>query len=445
MTVAADTPDEPDRTFSQDEVNQIVAKQLAREREAQARVTHEPRTYGLHSQHSFYSDCVLRRYAEMPGHHGAVQRLARYGRELGHEIDQRSREGQRAERILRARDRIGDVPEHEQRSANTLAELRGFGTDGGISASAAGEAASFVTPVVLLAEWAPYRGAQRVFADSCRGLPMPAYGMKLFVPFVSGTDEVGEQAEGGSVAETEPTTALEASPTVATITGEITTSMQLHDRGGSGGGSIDAILGGQLHEQLDEAIDKYALNRALKQGTAIAGNSGSYSNEKFLEDVAKARKEVADIAGTRLRATHIFSSTDFHGYYTRQFDKNERPFMEPAFVPGFPVSTGADDFDSGDAPAWSRFMGTMMPGGLVWMADDSIPLVGTTTGIQIIVSAPATAIILFEDDPVLTAFVETKADTLRVVLNLRCYAAVATRHSAGTSVLTGKAYSTSLV
>ena len=427
----------------QTEIDRIVGERLARDR--QTRVTHEPRTYGLHSPHSFYGDCILRRYPDMPGHQAAVQRLARYGQELGHEIDQRSREGQRAERIIRARDRTGDVSEHQQRSANALAELRVFGTDAGTSASAAGEAASFVSPVVLLAEWSPFRGAQRVFADSCRSLPMPAWGMKLYVPFFSGTDAVGEQAEGGAVAETEPTTELEASPTVGTVTGQITTSMQLHDRGGAGGGSIDAILGSQLQEQLDEAVDKYALNRALKQGTAIAGNSGAYSNEKFLEDVAKARKEVADISGTRLRATHIFSSTDFYGYYTRQFDEQKRPFMTPNFVGGFPVSTGADNFGAGDAPAWSRFMGTAMPGGLMWVADDSIANVGTTTGIQILVSAPATAIVLFEDDPVLTTFVETNADTLRVVLNLRCYVGVVTRHSAGTSILSGKAYTTSLI
>jgi hypothetical protein len=433
-------------TFSpeqQAEVDRIVGERLARDR--QTRVVSEPRTYGLHSPHSFYSDCAVRRCEDLLGHRAAVERLARYGRELGHEIDQRSREGVRAERILRARERTGDESEHRARTSKLLAELRGFGTDGGISAAAASEAASFVSPAVLLAEWAPFRGAQRVFADACRSLPLPAFGMKLYVPYVSGTDAVGEQTEGGAVAETEPTTALEASPTVGTVTGQITTSMQLHDRGGSGGGSLDAILGGQLHEQLDEAVDKYALNQAIQTGTAIAGNSGAYSNEKYLEDLAKTRKEIADVAGTRLRATHIFSSTDFYGFYTRQFDKNERPFMTPHFVPGFPVSTGADDFDSGAAPAWSRFLGTVMPGGLVWMADDSIPLVGTTTGIRILVSAPATAILLFEDDPVLTTFVETKADTLRVILNLRCYVATVTRQSAGTAVLTGAAYTTAKV
>ena len=58
---------------------------------------------------------------------------------------------------------------------------------------------------------------------------------------------------------------------------------------------------------------------------------------------------------------------------------------------------------------------------------------------------PPGLFILFEDDPVLTTFVETKADTLRVILNLRCYVATATRQSAGTSVLTGAAYSTAKV
>jgi hypothetical protein len=436
MSKATFTPEQ------QTEIDRIIGERLARDR--QTRVTHDPPTYAKHSSHSYYSDVVTAAWPDAPGNHQARSRLTRYERELGAEMVRGSKEGRRAERIIRARGRTADAVEGERRTTELLNEIRGFGTDGGVSASSPGEAASFVSPAFLLDEWAPFRGAARSFADQCLLLPLPGFGMKVYVPYFSAGPTAGEQTEGGSVSETEPTAGLESSPTVATITGQITGTQQLHDRGGSGGGATDIIIGKQLQEQLDAAVDLYALNQAILKGNAVSGE-GSYSTKGLYADLAKAREEITDTSGTRLRPTHLFTSSDLYSHATSQMDSSERPILQPQFVPGFPLAADADTKDeSHNLPKWSRFTGTVLPGGVLWFTDENIPLEGTTTRTRLIVSSPGDAILLMEDEPVLSVFLETKGDTLRTVLNLREYAACATRHSAGTSIIAGAGYTSAL-
>jgi hypothetical protein len=426
----------------QAEVDRIVGERLARDR--QTRVTHEPATYALLSRHSFYSDVVVAAQLDTPGNGDARNRLIQYERELGVEMARGSKEGRRAERIIRARVRTGDAGEDQRRATKLLNEIRGFGTDGGVSASSPGEAAPFVTPAFLRDYWAPFRGAARSFTDQCLLLPLPAFGMKVYVPYFSAGPKVGEQTEGGSVAETEPGTELEPSATVATITGQITGTQQLHDRGGTGGGATDVIIGKQLQEQLDAAVDLYVINQAITKGNAVSGES-TYSTGGLYTDLAKGREEITDTAGTRLRPTHLFTTSDLYSYATRQLDKQERPILVPQFVPGFPLAADADDHDeSHTLPKWSRFTGTVMPGGVLWFTDDNLPNVGTTTRTPLLVSSPGDAIIVMEDEPVLSVFLETKANTLQTILNLREYCACVTRHASGTSSITSAAYLSSL-
>jgi hypothetical protein len=436
MSKAVFTPEQ------QSEVDRIVGERLARDR--QLRVTNEPRVYGLRSDHSYYGDVVLAAQPDNPGTGAAESRLGRYERELGVEMDRGTKEGRRAERIIRARLRTPDKIEHEQRASRVLNEIRGFGTDGGVSATAPGEASAFVSPFFLFSQWAPFRGSARSFTDQCLLLPLPAYGMKIYVPYFATTDKTGEQTEGGSVTETAPTTEIESSPTVATITGQITGSQQLHDRGGTGGGSTDVIIGKQLQQQLDSSIDLYVLNQAITQGNQISG-AGSYTTKGLYEDLAKGREKIANTAGTRLRATHLFTTSNVYAYATDQVDSSERPILVPQFVPGFPLAADADDHDdNNNIPKWSRFTGTVMPGGVLWFTDDNIPLFGTGTETQILVSSPGDAVIVMEDEPVLSVFLETKANTLQTIINLREYVACATRHAAGTSTIRGAAYTSAL-
>ena len=97
------------RSFTTEDVNRIVEERLARDRQERreqartdARVVAEPRVYALDSPHSYFLDAAHTQldpsglmYPE------ARQRMNRYAGELAHEMERRSAEGQRAERVIR--------------------------------------------------------------------------------------------------------------------------------------------------------------------------------------------------------------------------------------------------------------------------------------------------------------------------------------------------------
>jgi hypothetical protein len=137
----------------------------------------------------------------------------------------------------------------------------------------------------------------------------------------------------------------------------------------------------------------------------------------------------------------VFTTSDLYSFVTRQVDATtNRPVVVPTFAPGLPLSNGADDGWQGDnpRPAWSRFTGSVLPGGILWFTDDAIPASGSNT--QLLVSAPDESVVLCESDPVLSVFPETFAGNLTALATLRCYVAAVLRHASGTAVVTGAAY-----
>jgi hypothetical protein len=402
------------------------------------KVVSEARVYGPQSRASYFEDLGLCQDFDPMVSGPARERRARYATELSYEARRGSPEGQRVVRSIREHHR------QEREDLHREAESRAIGTDGGISATAAGEAASFVSPYFILDAWAPYRGKARSFADQCGTWPMPDYGLKVYIPYFSSAASASEQTEGSAVSESSPSAALQGA-TVETVTGMVVISQQLRDRALTGGGAFDIIVGKQIHQQLDEKLDLYVLNTAIEQGKAVSGQA-AYSTAKLYQDLALAREELTDTAGTRLRPTHLFTTSDLYSYATRQVDGSERPIVVPQFAAGFPISNGADDKDESDSlPKWSRFTGTVLPGGLLWFTDENIPSYGTTSQTQLVVSAPDEAITLCESEPILTSFPETDAAHLQVVVNLRAYVVAVTRHASGTAAVTSAAYKTSLV
>ena len=410
------------------------------------RVVAEPRTYSLDSPWSFVQDVVS--LSVPSGENARVnERMTAYGRELAHEIEERSLEGRRAERVLRSQYRGADAKKHAESYRAALRELRSFGTGGGSTASASGGGgAAFVSPYYMWESWAPFRGITRAFADQCDKESLPPYGMQVYVPSFSSTTSTTQQVEGGSVSELDPSTALLASGAVQTVAGQITVTLQAYDRAFSGGGTFDKLIGRQLQQQLDAQVDVYAITQALGAGPVVIGQS-SYSTAGLYQDLAAAREVLTDTAGTRLRPTHMFTTSDLYSYATRQLDNEQRPIIVPAFAPGFPIVSGADDNDdvTNDVPVWSRFTGTVMPGGVLWFTDENIPTFGTTSESQIIVGAPHDSIVLMEDEPVLQVFPESAvAGSLEVTLILREYVAAVARHTAGVATIAGVAYQSSL-
>ncbi len=403
------------------------------------KVVSEARVYGPQARASYFEDILLSRDLDPMVSGPARERRARYSSELAYEVRRGSPEGQRVVRAIKEHHR------QEREDLHRESESRAIGTDGGISATAAGEAASFVSPYFLELEWAPYRGKARSFADQCHQYPMPAYGMRVYIPYFSSAASASEQTEGSAVSESSPAAALQGAQ-LELVSGQVVISQQLSDRGLGGGGAFDIVIGKQIHQQLDQELDLYVLNQAITNGKAVAGQS-SYSTKNLYQDIALAREELTDTAGTRLRPTHFFTTSDLYSYATRQVDATtERPIVVPTFAPGFPISNGADGGpQDGDLPKWSRFTGTVLPGGVLWFTDDSIPAYGTTSQTQLVVSAPDEAITLCESEPILTSFPETDAAHLQVVVNLRQYVVAVTRHSSGTAAVTSAAYKQSLV
>lgn len=430
-----------DRSFSQQDVDRIVQDRLARDRQSRAQVTHEPRVYALDSPYSFFGD-VVNDALNGAEARAARDRLARYAVELSHEADRGSVEGRRAARI------VGEVDRHnEQRSRQRVREFRALATGGGTTAAAGTSASVFVSPIFINEAWARFKGAQRTFANQCHTLPLSPYGMEAYIPAFSSATGATQQTEGSGVTETDPGTQLQTA-SVVTIGGQITLSQQLHDRGYQGGGSLDAIIGKQLDQQLEQQVDLYVLQQVISQAgvvtDAVAPASGTFIANVY-KDVALAREQITDSAGNRLRPTHAFSTSDMFSYITRQLDASGRPIVTPQYHTELPKVTGLDDgLTDGEVPAWARYSGLVWPGNVLWFLDDNIPASGANT--QILVSAPDESVVLLESpDPILTVFPQTVGGNLQVIVNLRKYVAVITRHASGTVSITGAAYPTSSV
>jgi hypothetical protein len=427
-----------DRTFRK--------RQKALTRSAnQLRAVTEARVYGEDSPHSWYLDVAASKDAQAPGHAAATERLQQYSRELSYEARRGSPEGRRAEKLIVESCREGARDDIHQRTAERrLREFRAMGTGGGATAAVASpaEGSAFVSPYFLVSSFAPFRGVGRPFTENCAKAPLPPWGMHVYIPLLSTGASASSQVEGSAVSESSPVGALEGAE-INTVSGQVFVSQQLFERSAvTGGAHFDWILTKQLHEQWEERCEKYTLSAVYATATSVTGEA-TPSVKGLYKDLAASRRELSDTAGTRLRATHLFTTTDQHAFWTRQEDKNERPIFLPSYVAGFPLVRGADDFDSAPDPKWARFTQTPLPGGILWFTSDAIEAVGTTTKTRLIISAPEVAIVFGESEPLTTAWQETKANVLQTVVQLRSYVFAITRHAAGSVVLTGGGYLTS--
>ena len=454
------------KTFTQDEVNSIVEDRLARERRGSPRVEAvEPRrVYTPTSGNSFYADI----FRAAQHDEAAQRRKAEYALEVVGEINLGSREGRYAETCIRESFRHGDKDVHSRKFAEAMREVRALGTGVPtglqIGTPTPPQGAAFVTPFILNKLWAPYRGRRRPFADQCMPFPLPAYGMHGYIPAFTSATGAGLQTEGTAVSELVPSTGLEGNE-VQLAAGRLTLDQQFFDRAFGQGVHVDVLVGLQMLNQIEEQVDQHVLVQAAA-GKAVAGSGETWVTEpekvweetkwkeviqgfiRFYEDLAKGREQMLDEAGTRIRPTHFFTTSDFYSFVTRLTDKSGRPILTPVQVqvPDYIPASGADH-DLGDhtveLPKWSRFTGTVLPGGLAWFTDDNISAIGTTSRTPLYASAPDEGIVLMEDPATtLSIFPETVANELKVVLIERKYVCAVIRRPAATVVISGNAYTT---
>lgn len=373
-----------------------------------AGITSEPRTYGPHSDHSFFQDLAL---VAVPGEIGSADakaRLERHRVEVDGEIRVGSDEGRRARALLKR---------EEQRA-------------GASSSTTAG----FTTPQYLTNLWAEFRTAERTFIDQTNKYPLPGYGLQVNIPSFTSATNTGQQTELHGIDDSSASGA-NIQQNVVTIAGSVPVSQQLNDRGGMTGLTFDQILLAQLKVSVDSQTDLYAISQVTSAitatGNTITDNS-AFSISNFYADIAKAREALADGSGTRLKATHVFSSTDLFSFVTRQVDDSHRPIVTPDWAAEPWNSLMAAGDSAGDG-----WLGHILPGNMAWFSDDNIPALSGNN--QIIVSRPS-SVLSFESDIIPFAYPETHANNLTVVVGVRKYTAVAARFANASAVITGSAY-----
>lgn len=418
------------------------------ERRTAASVKREPGPYDAGSPASWVRDVLASRGQQIrqdrtPGcemtPEAINKRLRKHGEDVRYAVRKGSKFGQRAAAIVRENFRCEDEQQHRRVVSEWCGEKRAFGTDGGVSITAPGEASAFVPPAVVLKAWSTYRTPYASFAGQCKAEDLPTWGMSVYVPHVTGEMEVTSQTEGSAVGEKAPTAGL-IKGKVVNKAGQLEVAQQFLDRAGPGI-SGDQVLFGQLKGQIDTEIDSYALNQALTEAQSVTNSTATFAfSEKegvggFIGDVRKGKNLVAVTAGTRLKATHLFAPSKFVNYIEAYATSTGGPVWSPELDDNrLPIRSEGDPYGEG-------YSGSVLSQ-LAIFADDNIPNLGTGNFYQVLVSRPET-VLLFRSPPVFYVTPETYSNTLDAALGARVYTACVPRWPEGTAALSGAFYKSS--
>ena len=374
---------------------------------APAVVRSEPRIYGAGSDYSYFQDLALTALGNVPGGDEARERQRRYAEELHGEVRLRSPEGQRAIRV----------------AAWAGKEVR---------AATSSSIAGFTTPEYLIEDYALYRLPSKAFTDQTTQLPLEPYGLQLNVPSFTGPTTNAQQAgENQGITVTSPTGA-NIPVNLVTIAAQVPVSQQLFDRGGLSGLAFDKIILAQILQNQDAAVDTYVINQATANAyTTTWSSSASIAN--FLADLGLARAGLADTAGTRLLATHLFTTTDQFSYWSSQISSTGGV---PFILPDSSAMVAAEA--TGD-PKWNNWSGVHI-GSLRWHLDDNIPVnPSNTANTQLLVCRPK-EMYTFDGANMAFAYQETSAQSLSVQIGMRTYVGAVARFPKFTASMSSTAY-----
>lgn len=318
-------------------------------------------------------------------------------------------------------------------------ELRtGITTGGGATASAAGGgAAAFVSPVIFINEYAPYREAGRAFIQQLHQQPLPDYGMELYLPYVSGPAGVAAQTEGIGVQETDPTMGY-LSGAVGTEAGQVSVSQQSLDRTGPGF-EFDRLIFDQLQRDYDPKLDAYALTQVLAVATSQA-YTGTFALTVasgvggFVGQVSGAISSINTAAGTFLNPTHLFVIPSRWQFIAAWADAQGRQIIVPERYGPFNASGTANDVGE---PVIEGYTGYTLAG-LPVFKDQNIPNLGTTSTDQAIVG-DLSEVYWFEGAPVDRVLPQTLAGNLQVIIQRYGYRGIIVRYPAGLVSINGAA------
>ena len=427
----------------EDDIKQAELVQEARTRlgtaavDASVSVKSEPRTYGPDSENSYFADFCRVSEPRIGGDvESARERLAQYAAEVAGEMrDPNSDEGKRAIRSLRTHFRSPDrsavkaAVERERHFGEQPEQRSGMST-GSTSGG------SFVTPQYFVAQYAPYRMFNRVFADCANKMPLPDYGMTIYLPAVNTAAAVAAQAgENQGITEQDPNAAY-LSVGLTTNAGQVTVSQQLLDRAGPDF-QFDVMVFDQLQRAYNSTLDTYVLTQALANAGTVSFKVQTYltSTAGLYPSIGKAKAATVDAAGVVLPATHSFFQPINWEWYASQADSNGRLLVTPNYAGPFNAVAGG----SNATPLAEGDTGYRLHG-LPVIEDGNIP---TTGGTNQIIVAHMPEVWFWEGDLVTRTVPQTAAQNLSVLLQAYAYVGCIVRYPKAVQAISGTGVPTS--
>ena len=399
----------------------------------------EPTVYGKGSPHSYFLDLVHASLPLDPANGEARERLIRASHEAAVEMV--------SNKDAEKRNRIRSVIAEEQRRAGqdnvreALKRAEALGATGrselrtGMDTTGT-SGGSFATPIYFVNEYAPYREAGRAFADACNKQDLPAYGMTVYIPHVTGPAAVASQAsQNTGVQETDPTAAY-LSGNLTTLAGQVTVSQQLLDRVGPGF-QFDRLVFDQLNRDYAPKLDANVLAAALSGAGSVPYTASAFSlnvangTGGFYSKVSGAKAAIRKGAGTFLRPSHLFLDPSRWEFISGWADGQARPVVVPGYAGVMNAVAGgsADGDDSIDGPTGYRL------NGLPVFTDANIP--APTAGADQAIVGDLQEVYVFEGTPVPRVLPQTLAGNLSVLLQLYSYTTTIVRYPIGVQSISG--------
>ena len=400
----------------------------------------EPTVYGKGSPNSYFLDLVHASLPLDPANGEARERLMRASHEAAVEMV--------SNKDAEKRNRIRAVIAEEQRSAGkdsvreSLKRAEALGVTGrgelrtGMDTTST-SGGSFATPIYFVNEYAPYREAGRAFADACNKQDLPAYGMTVYIPHVTGPAAVASQSSQNTlVQETDPTAAY-LSGNLTTLAGQVTVSQQLLDRAGPGF-QFDRLVFDQLNRDYAPKLDVQVLTAALAGAGSVpyTDSTGFHLNVAngtggFYSKVSGAKSAIRKGAGTFLRPSHLFLDPARWEFISGWADGQARPVVVPGYAGVMNAVAGgsADGDDSIDGPTGYRL------NGLPVFTDANIP--APTAGADQAIVGDLQEVYVFEGTPVPRVLPQTLAGDLSVLLQLYSYTTTIVRYPIGVQSIAG--------
>jgi hypothetical protein len=447
---ALGTPNEPGAgTTEVPEVRSVVVAELGKNGKPKkvpmnVRLGIEPLTYSrANPNNSFYNDLLAAAWTAAPGFTEARERLTRHQIEMDG-IRKNSANSNEA-RLLRSYDN------ESRRRSSQRAEKRDIATT-------VGSLGDFSPPLFFLAKYAPWRTYGRTLLSILKSMPLPETGMVFNLPKISQptiaenqTTNVQGAGENTTVSTRDMTSSYETGA-VQTIIDNLLVSQQYLDRVGPGIDG-DLIVHDDQTRQLNRLLNGYAWGALL----GMAGNgaipitgSGAFNGTaiaEFKRQVHGAKAVVRRTDGVVAYPTHFISDADVWEQIEGSYDVNGRPYTTGDGQSAFnPIATGTDNgapegysgFKFGGLPAFVDEAAWVYGGEL-----DTI-VVGSGTASSATLASHAAVVGAFdiacywmEGPPVVRVLPQPYAQTLTVLIQQYCYAALVPEYPGALQVLYG--------